>query len=239
MRSVAALLLLLVLLSALPVRAGSLLAFGYIGGPLSYSSLAVLKAAYGKLGIHVVAKQTPGARSLLLSSEGMLDGETHRIAALAPQYPALIRVEVPINKVEGMALSCGRAVDATDLDALRALRVGVKIGNRYAERLTEGWPRIVRLNDEEQLVEMLVEGRLDVVVGDRPWARSMAGEPGRECLRINEPPLVVIPLYNYLHMRHRGLVPAITSVLDAMRASGEMTAIRDRAFIAYEQGVRP
>lgn len=220
--------LLLVLFLALPARAGQPLVFGYIGAPLSYSSLAVLKAAYARLGIDVTGRTLPAARALELSAMGATDGEVHRIAAIAGEHPQLIRVEVSINRVEGLALSCGRSIDTSRPDAIRDYRIGIKIGTRYAERLTEGMPDVTHLPDEDKLMEMLLAGRLDIVIGDRPWALMQSG-PGRECVRINEPPLVVIPLYHYLHMRHHELVPRITAVLREMERTGEIQAVARRA----------
>jgi len=46
-----------------------------------------------------------------------------------------------------------------------------------------------------------------------------------DCLRVNEPPLVVVPLYHYLNRRHAALVPLITAELRAMRESGEIDRI--------------
>lgn len=212
---------LLIMSLTVPASAEQSLSFGYIHAPLSYSSLAVLKAAYAKIGIDVSGLKLPAARSLVQSDAGMTDGEVHRIKSIAQEHPQLIRIKVPINTVEGMALSCDNYIDTTDLNSLKDYRIGIKTGTRYAEKLTEEMPFITELPDENRLKELLLAKRLDVVIGDRPWAERQT----EECLRINEPPLVVIPLYHYLHKSHADLVPKITDVLQKMANSGESKRI--------------
>jgi len=209
----------------MPARAEPSLSFGFIHAPLSFSSLSVLKVAYSKIGIRVQGLKLPAARSLEQSDAGLTDGEVHRIREIEAEHPRLIRIEVPINSVEGMALSCDGPVNTTDSDVFRKYRIGIKIGTIYAERLTEGMPSVTKLLSEDKLMDLLVAKRLDVVIGDRPWAERQTDMPGHECVRINEPPLVRIPLYHYLHIRHAELVPDLTRVLREMKESGEMDRV--------------
>jgi polar amino acid transport system substrate-binding protein len=217
---------------ALPARAGQTLSFGYIGAPLSYSSLAVLKAAYARLGIDIKGIRLPAARALAQSDAGLTDGEVHRIKAIAPQHPQLLLVDVPINTVEAMAVSCNQPVDTSSLAAISGRRIGVKVGTLYAERLTKGMPNVTRMPSEAMLMELLLAHRLDVVIGDRPWALTQLAGVDHECVRINEPPLMSIPVYHYLNVRHAALVPDIRRVLQEMKDSGEMDGIVRSALAA-------
>jgi polar amino acid transport system substrate-binding protein len=221
---------------ALPVRAGQTLSFGYIGAPLSYSSLAVLTVAYGKLGIDIKGIRLPAARALAQSDAGLTDGEVHRIKAIAPQHPQLLLIDVPINRVEAMALSCNQSVDTSSLAAMRDRRIGIKVGTLYAERLTKGMPNVTRMPSETMLMELLLAHRLDVVIGDRPWALTQLAGVGHECVRINEPPLMSIPVYHYLNVRHATLAPDIRRVLQEMKDSGEMDEIVRSALAAVVDG---
>ncbi|MDC0336149.1 transporter substrate-binding domain-containing protein [Pseudodesulfovibrio sp.] len=223
--------LFLILSLALPVNAETTLTFGYINAPLSYSSLSVLKAAYAKIGIQAKGLTLPAARALAQSDAGLTDGEVHRIEEIELEHPNLIRIPVAINTVEGLAVSCNKSVDTTDLAVFSTNRIGIKIGTRYAEKLTQSMPYVTKSFDENKLMELLAAQRLDVVIGDRPWAEKQGGLCDA---RINEPPLVVIPLYHYLHKRHAGLVPKITQVLMEMQKSGEIEAIVRKA-LTYVQ----
>lgn len=224
---------LLVCVLTLPAYAGQKLSFGFINAPLSSSSLEVLKAAYAKLDIEVEGVTLPAARALAQSDAGLTDGEVHRIKDIENKHPNLIRIDVPINAVEGIALSCGSQINDMSREALSKLRIGIKVGNIYAENWVKGFPRVTRLPDEKKLLELLMAGRLDVFIVDRPWGISQSRMKGQECLRINEPPIVTIPLYHYLHIKNVELVPRITSILRTMKTSGEMQTIRDEALKKY------
>jgi polar amino acid transport system substrate-binding protein len=132
---------------------------------------------------------------------------------------------VPVNLLEGVVLTCDTTLEHVTLEAIGKLHVGIKIGNRYAEMLTEGMPGVTRLPHEKKLMDLLLEGRLDALLVDRAWAEAEKAKPGMECLRVNEPPLIVVPLYHYLNRRHADLAPLITGELRAMRESGEIDRI--------------
>lgn len=202
---------------------------GYIGAPLSYASLSVLKAAYAKLGYKVTENLSPGERSLEDSNAGLNDGEVHRIKAVDSKYPNLIRIDAPVNYVEGVLISCNNTYEIKSVEELNPYRVVVRIGNKYAVELTKDLPNVIKTPDADKMVELLLQKRADMVISDRPWAMAQQQKLGQECLQINEPPLVVIPLYHYIHIKHAKLVPEITLILREMNASGESQAIRQKA----------
>jgi len=201
------------------------------------SATSAGRAAYAKLGIEARGVRLPAARALAQSAAGVTDGEVHRIDAIKERHPQLLQIPIPVNTLEGVAITCGRDVDTTPPGAISGNRIGIKIGNRYAERLVQGMPSVTPLVDERKLVDMLVAHRLDIVVGDRPWANTLLAAPGTACLRINEPPLVTVPLYHYLHERHRDLVPAVTDALRELRDSGEMRRIVQRVTEDLRKGL--
>jgi hypothetical protein len=49
------------------------------------------------------------------------------------------------------------------------------------------------------------------------------------------PPLEHIPLYHFLHERHRGLVPQVEKVLREMQGSGELERVRQEATLRMLQ----
>jgi polar amino acid transport system substrate-binding protein len=215
----------LALLLGSPALAGETLVLGYGGGSLSFESLQVLKEAYERIGVKIEGRRMPAARSLEMAENGEVDGEVNRIKAIEEQYPHLMRIVVPVNLLEGVVLTCDTTLEHVTLEAIGKLHVGIKIGNRYAEMLTEGMPGVTRLPHEKKLMDLLLEGRLDALLVDRAWAEAEKAKPGMECLRVNEPPLIVVPLYHYLNRRHADLAPLITGELRAMRESGEIDRI--------------
>lgn len=217
---------LFILALSLPAHASQKLVFGYGGHSLSHMSFAVLQVAYGKLGIEIEGKNLPAARALNLSSTGQTDGEVNRIKSVEAEYPRLIRIPTPINYLEGVALSCDKPIDTTEAEAIAQHSIGIKIGNIYAEKFTRGMPRVTRLPSASQVMDILLARRIDLFVIDRVWATMQMDKVGNECLRINEPPLVTIPLYHYLHEQHADLAKKIGPILAEMEKSGESKAIR-------------
>ena len=213
------------LLLGSPALAGDSLVLGYGGGSLSIGSLKVLKEAYSRIGVKIEGKRLPAARSLEMAENGQVDGEVNRIKAIEERHPNLIRINVPVNLLEGVVLTCNSTLEHVTPEAISKLHLGIKIGNRYAEMLTEGMPDVTRLPHENKLMTLLLEGRLDALLVDRPWAEAEMAKPGMGCLRVNEPPLIVVPLYHYLNRKHANLAPLITGELRAMRESGEIDRI--------------
>ncbi|WP_071544624.1 substrate-binding periplasmic protein [Pseudodesulfovibrio hydrargyri] len=213
------------LLLGSPALGGEPLVLGYGGGSLSIASLKVLKEAYRRIGVEITGKRLPAARSLEMAENGQVDGEVNRIEAIEEQYPRLMRIDVPVNRLEGVVMTCDTSLEHVTLEAIRNLHLGIKIGNRYAEMLTKGMPSVTRLPHEKKLMTLLLEGRLDALLVDRAWAEAEMAKPGMGCLRVNEPPLVIVPLYHYLNRSHAALVPLITGEMRAMRESGEIDRI--------------
>ncbi len=224
--------ILLILLSV-PAQAEQRLKFGYIESRITHNSFAVLKIAYAKLGYNLERYDAPTPRLLVDLDKGLSDGEVNRIQDIALEHHNAIRIDVPINQVEGMLISCGKPIEVTTPRELAQHRIAIPNGIRYAERLTARFKKVVRSTSDDKSIDLLLNNRVDAIIYDRPWARAQVKKPGMECLIINEPPVAVKPLFHYLHKRHKALVPQITSILEAMKESGEMERIRDKANSAY------
>lgn len=221
------------LLAAIPVLAGKTLNFALPDDEVDHVSLAVLQAAYDRLNIRVTGELMPAGRALAESDVGRTDGEVNRIAAIEQEHANLIRVDVPINFLDGVAYTCNPSLTVKDWDDLHDLRIGVRLGIRFAEQATRGMPNVTYANDYDKLFDLLVLHRLDVVISSRQVGYSQSRRPGCEKLRSLEPPLESLPLYHYLHKRHAELVPAITRILQQMTDSGEIAAIREHATRQY------
>lgn len=225
-------------LVATPSIAQQALTFAMPDDGIAYSSLAVLKEAYSRLDIPVEGAAMPAARALAESDRGRTDGEVNRIASIEPAHPDLIRIDVPVNYLEGIAYTCDPKIIVSGWESIRLHRVGIKIGIQYAEQRTQDMPHVTRVHNFNKLFDLLFAGRLDVVVASREMGNlQFARQPGR-CLIANVPPLESLPLYHYLHKSNANLVPAITDVLRKMSDSGEAAAIRERATADFRARLR-
>lgn len=226
--------ILLMLFTAAPTSAGEKLTFGYIGDMLSYGSLTVLREAYSRLDITIETVQMPPARSLAEADNGMTDGEIHRIKDIGTAHPNLLRVDFPVNQLQGVMLALDDLA-VTDVNDLTPYRIGIKTGLIYAEKLTKGMPNVIRLSHTDKLLTSLLQRRVDVVITDRLWAEmQIAHNPGKE-LRIVGEPLVVIPLYHYINIRHADQAPKLVGILKTMEQNGLSDRIRQKAYREYER----
>lgn len=218
---------------ALPVHAGKSLTFTMPIVEPDYYAFSVLKAAYAKLDIEVHTKRLPAWRSLLEASEGKSDGEVNRIAAIESNHPNLIRIPIPINKLESMAYTCDPDITVNGWKSLARYRIGIRNGFRYAEIGTLGMPHVYKSDTWTKLFELLVSGRVDVVVAVKEASFIPSKSALGACIKTVGPPLASIPLYHYIHKRHEDLVPGITLVLKEMLENGEVQRIRAKGKKAF------
>ena len=79
----------------------------------------------------------------------------------------------------------------------------------------------------ENLMQSLDAGRFEVAVNDRFSGLLVIRRLGLEGkVQPLEPPLEHIPLYHFLHERHRDLVPKVGQMIRSMQASGELDRVR-------------
>lgn len=221
----------LLLAWTIPASAGTKLSLGFLDDEPAVICAAVLEAAYAKLGIEVEAVSMPAQRSLVESNDGRLDGEMGRIATIQAQYPNLIRIDVPIFTFQGVAWACNNTTYVDGWESLRGYHVGVRIGVRFAEIGTQGYPNIYKARSDEDAFQLLMEGRLDFVVSSYLVGRKIGKKLGIDCLRVSGKPLVVGSMYHYLNKKNAALIPKITRTLQTMEQSGESEAIRQQAIL--------
>lgn len=188
----------------------------------------VMREAYGRLDIAVEFASLPAARALVTSNSGQADGELYRIKDMHLKYPNLIMIPVPIGVMEGVAITVDPAIRLNDWDSLRAHRVCIRNGVKFAEAGTRGMnPDIANSNDH--LFTMLGKGRCDVIVLARLTSLAISrdftmrsGKPVQYHL------MQTYPLFHYLHKKNAGLVSRLTLVLEAMEADGTIALIREQ-----------
>jgi polar amino acid transport system substrate-binding protein len=80
----------------------------------------------------------------------------------------------------------------------------------------------------EQAFRMLHAGRNDVVV-DLRTTQCKLKHFDVSGIRALEPPLARIPLYHYLHARHKALSAKLETVLTRMEQEGDLKTIQEQA----------
>lgn len=187
---------------------------------------AVLREAYGRLGITLNVESYEAKDALRLASIGRTDGELQRVRAVGDDHPTLRRVKVPLLTLTSFAYAVKPDIHIANMMDLTKYRVGSIRGVRYAtDLLTEVGADAVFTRTGAQLFTLLQADRVDVVISTRLSASAFWRQAGVRGVRVVSPALVSVPLYHYLHESKASLVPRIEGVLKDMRERGEIRAI--------------
>jgi len=189
----------------------------------------ILAAIYRRAGIGITFVDLPAKRSLLESSEGRVDGEVQRILAVQDQYPSLIALHPSINFIEPTAFVTDAELQVDGWPSISGHSIGIVRGVGSSERGTAGMSRVEAVTTMEQLMQSLVAKRFDVAVNDGFSGLLVIRRLKlQRSVRPLSPALEHIPLYHFLHERHRDLVPRIEKVMREMQASGELERVRQQ-----------
>jgi ABC-type amino acid transport substrate-binding protein len=188
----------------------------------------MLVEVYKRLGITVQFVDLPAKRSLLESSEGRVDGEVQRILAVQDQYPTLVAVQPSFNFIEPSGfVRSGSSLRLQGWQSLAPHSIGIVRGVGSSERGTQGMRAVEAVTTMENLMQSLDAGRFEVAVNDRFSGLLVLRRLGLEGkVQPVDPPLERIPLYHFLHERHRELVPKVAQVIRDMQARGELDKLR-------------
>jgi len=221
-----------------PASAGEPVRIGRNEGPgalLADTSVLVLQAAYAKLGVDVRFEEYPLLRSLALADAGTIDGDAMRIAEASVQYPNLLRIDVPINRLEITAYARAPCPVLESWDDLRGRRVAYERGVLAIERRLQGQARSQAQNQDE-LFRMLSRGMVDIAIGTGLESDVALRRHADKGLCRVAGVLERVPLYHHLHKRHAALAQQLQTQLQAMQRRGEIDAIlrRERARVMAE-----
>ncbi|WP_299816764.1 ABC transporter substrate-binding protein [uncultured Roseibium sp.] len=173
----------------------------------------ILSSAYAELGIEIETVISNPRRALLDAASGKTDGELVRIKNVADRYETLIRVDVPVVVSRISAFTRNSQLQGKSLSELKYLRAGHISGARFGAEITEGFSEVWTAETPEQLMEMLLRDRVDVVVISENSGHRLISEMGLSDVFSIQPPLKEIAFYHFLHVKHADLVPLIEDVL--------------------------
>ncbi|WP_284196334.1 substrate-binding periplasmic protein [Chitinimonas prasina] len=182
---------------------------------------AVLRVAYQRLGVTPRFEPYPLRRSLALAAKGELDGDTMRVAELAHEIPSLVRVAVPVVSLSVVAYghdSCPNQISWAQLLAKRLVHErGVLVLERRTRQVA-----VLNSSGNDDALRMVSEGLADYAVGVGVELDAARERHPRYLLCRVSTPVEEVPLYHYLHKRHRGLAARLTGVLEDMQRKGEL-----------------
>ncbi|MCK0164848.1 transporter substrate-binding domain-containing protein [Marinobacter sp. S6332] len=190
----------------------------------------LVKEVYGSLGIPVTIEIMPGKRALQQASVGNVDGEVVRTVRVQELRPTLIRLSPHIIKGSGSVLvKKGRNIDVNGWPSISEYKVGVTRGIQYTEDGVKDFQHNHVVNTDFALIEILRLGRADLIVTTRFNGLYLLNKMNlQDEIDILSPPIETFRLYNYLHVKHKALVPIVEDHLVQMTVSGELSQLRSR-----------
>ncbi|WP_461209967.1 substrate-binding periplasmic protein [Desulfocurvus sp. DL9XJH121] len=181
-----------------------------------------LMAVYGRVGLNVSFLPMPHKRSLHCANAGQVDGEAGRVSNICKAYPDLRRVDVPVARMVGVAYVLrGSGIGGYADHLLDSARVGCVQGVLWTEKLLAGRPATL-VKDYEGLFDLLLRGRVDMVLGSRYSSRSVLSrlEQGAGDVRELRPVINDTYLYHYVHKKNAALIPLLERTLRQLWREG-------------------
>lgn len=189
-------------------------------GNFAYKSTeAILSEAFRRNGLVVKLKHLPGERALIEANTGVTDGEAHRIYDIAEikKLDNLVRIPEVQQTIKDYAWSVNVQSLEDGWSSLKPYRVGVIRGSVFLTKMAkEHAKNVYEVPRYETLFKMLNGGRLDIVITAPSRAKKYEGDKIKKV----EPALTFLPIYTYLHKKHKALAPKIASALHEMKTDG-------------------
>ncbi len=185
----------------------------------------ILTEAFRRLGMTLKILQLPSERALQNANQGIDDGNFVRVEGMEKMYPNLIRVPEPITTLEFSAFTKDARIRITGWESLAPYRVGIMNGWKIVENNVGHVKSLNKVRDEHVLFPLLLAGKIDIAVYDYRQGEYALKQLGAKGVRALQPPLVVRPMYPYLHKRHADLVPKLDRTLKAMKRDGTVNRI--------------
>jgi len=189
---------------------------------------SIVTEGFKRANIPLKFQTLPPQRSLLNSNLGIDDGEAARIFDINKLYPNLVRVCVPIHSIDIVLLS-KENLHIKEPSDLKNYNVGVLRGVKIAESIAEKAKplSITRATNYLMLIKMLNNHRIDVIIGSKIALLSIFSEIKEQGLFMTLKPIMSLPLYTYLHKKHKALIPQLEKAYNSMMKDGTHKKIQN------------
>lgn len=194
--------------------------------PAIYIGRELVRAVYARAGLAVEFVELPFARSIHAAEMGEVDGELARAPSIVNQSSALVPLASPLTAIRIVTVRRRSEAPVTAMDQLQGMMVGHLNGMRTLAARLQRDSLVTLPASNEQLLELLDRGRLDVaVMMERDASVLVRHHPELEM----GPELLVMPVYHYVQARHRDLIPLLSAAQDELAADGTLAAVEAQA----------
>lgn len=185
----------------------------------------ILSEAYARLGYEIELQGYPAERALVMSNDGLVDGEAGRVNVVEKTCPNLIRVPTPLYLNRIAILTTGtEVVPAWGWGQFANYRTCIRNGYKFLESRVKG-ENLHMVSSYEKMLELLKNKRVDVGLAEYFDLLPALNKVGLGGVRMLCEPMASNPMYHYLHKRNADLVPKIDAVLRDMATEGRIKVI--------------
>ncbi|MEO5331013.1 MAG: transporter substrate-binding domain-containing protein [Magnetococcus sp. YQC-5] len=182
---------------------------------------------FGRLGQKIRIIRLPSERALTLANQGKVDGDLFRIAGLEKKFPSLRMIPEPWLEMSFVAFTLQENLHISTWKDLFPLHIAFIKGWQIFEDNIKQARSIIKADNTQQLFAILKHRRVDAILYDARQGEWIKQEMGISAARIAGDPLIVSPIYAYLHSKHADRVPKIAAELSMMKRDGTWQRIMD------------
>lgn len=180
-----------------------------------------IKVVYERAGIEAEFVALPHNRSLISANSGVVDGDAGRVPSVEEKYTNLRRVNVKLMDLNGAVYTARKDIKAYEENMLTDYRVGHVLGVQWAQKKMRGF-EATTANSYKALFDMLVQKRIDLILGTEASAEAAVEELGERAsdIRKLQPFVFSAPIYHYVHKKNEEIIPRLEKALTELLEEG-------------------
>lgn len=176
--------------------------------------------AFKRAGLGIDFQPLPAQRSLLNLDAGIDDGNLARIPGLETIFPNILMVPEKLVDFRFVAFTRNPNIEVNGWDSLQSYNLAIIHGWQIVEINTAAHKNLLKVQTAEQLFNLLLQGRVDLVIYEYSMGQAIAKALQINDIRVLQPDLAQRPLHLYLHKSHQSLVARINEALESMKSDG-------------------
>jgi polar amino acid transport system substrate-binding protein len=193
----------------------------------------LVKLAFKRIGREAQIVPLPAERSLINANRGINDGDLLRVEGIEKAYPNLVRVPVRLIDFEFVAFSKKTVPPISGWNDFKPYSVAIIRGWKILETNVLGTAGLTKVEDAEILFRFLESDRADIAIYERLQGYHVIHKLGLTDIHVVEPPIIIKPMFLYLHKKHRRLIPALEKALKQLIQDGTYETIKARILSKY------
>lgn len=177
-------------------------------------TVETVRKAYRKIGYETEIHKMPAQRALFESNSGeSIDGELARTLHAQSFLPSLIKIPVRLTSIEASVFTKNTSLEVKSWEDLKDYNVTSVRGYVLIQKKLSHIKGLQEVIDEDQALKFIENGRADLAVLIKKIGLASIKTLELKDIKVLEPPLESIPIYHFIHSKHKDLVPALTKAM--------------------------